>query len=740
MKKYIIFLMVLVAGMIISCNDMLELQNDGRTTMEDVFKTRNGVRGYLNACYNYRPSPGFSRSSLTDDAQDADGIFGNSVFSYWYANGFSASMFFATDGQPWGHYYQGIRKCNVFLAGMVNVNTTTILATEGEITSWVAQAHTLRALYYLQLVKRYGAIPLLAEAYGTTHDYAGDRRAPVGEVVAQILADCDAALAAPQLSEGFSWKVSAGQRGIMTRAVAHAIKSQAITLAASPLFSDGTYTWADAARICGEALSGCLANGYELFTDEPAPDIAQNAYALYSITRSDEQQAYDRETIYPGSVVTVWQAAGMPSTPGQVTAGPCPSQELVDCYEMQATGEPPVTGYTDEQHLQPILNPASGYDPANPYVGRDPRFYASVYYNGAARQLGEAGLGRDDHFPITLDPAELPRRTTVTQEDGWFRLETTAGDPYVYMSALTGDLEAPPGAVFVRMEYRAPATINNAQFFFGKPAVPDPSLGVIATADDLVFAKADDWTAWELDISSWAAQFGWGAAGHRLRFDVGSDPGFTLDVRNMEVVVQTFLEPAAPVETYVGATDGITVADRRTTRTGYYLRKFNNWKSGRDNNADGEIRLFRLAELYLNFAEAAYLSQGPDAAISLGNGLSMSARDAVNAIRTRADMPPFPAGMTAAAFEKKYRNERRVELAFEEHRYFDVRRWKILEQSERYITGMRITQDGNGFSYQRIGFERASGIEKYYFYPLPLAEANKMQDHTGGNWQNTGWY
>jgi hypothetical protein len=736
MKKYIILLsVVLSAGFITSCNDMLELQNDGRTTMDEVFKTRNGVRGYLNACYNYRPSPGIGRSSLTDDAQDADGIFGNSLYSYWYANGFSAAFFFSIDAQPWASYYEGIRKCNVFLANMANVNTETIVATETEITTWIAQAHALRALYYLQLVKRYGAAPLITEAYGTTHDYSGDRRAPVSEVVTQILADCDAALSAPQVSDGFNWTVRSGQqRGIMTRAAVHAIRSEAVLFAASPLFTDGTYSWADATRVSGEALSGCLTNGYELFRDTPAPDVAQNAYALYFITRPDEQQAYDKETIYGGQTVAVWQNAGMPSTAGQVTAGPCPTQEMVDCYEMQATGEPPITGYADAAHLQPIINAASGYNPAKPYEGRDPRFYASIYYNGAARQLGEAGLGRDDHFPLTLETSG--NNISVTpQDDGSYRIETTGGDPNVMTSALSGDLNAPPGAIFIRMEYRAPKTIQNAEFFFGKP---NPAGGV-ETGQILTFAEAADWTAWELDITDWVGQFEWGAAGHKLRFDVGNDGGAVLDVRNMEVVVQTFLAPSAPVETYVGAADGITATDRRTTRTGYYLRKYNNWKSGRDNNADGEVRLFRLAELYLNFAEAAYQSAGPDAVIDLGNGISMSARDAVNAVRTRAGMPPFPAGMTREDFEKKYRNERRVELAFEEHRYFDVRRWKILEQSERYLTGMRITQNGDDFNYERIGFERASGIEKYYFYPLELSEVNKMQDHTGVNWQNPGW-
>ncbi|MDR1454896.1 MAG: RagB/SusD family nutrient uptake outer membrane protein [Tannerella sp.] len=577
---------VLFAGLVASCNDLLDLQNDGRTTIEEVFKTRNGVRGYLNSCYGYLPVAGIGRSSLTDDAQDADGIYGNSLYSYWYANGFSASFFFATDEQPWSSYYEGIRKCNMFIGNMPGVDRESIGASEAEMTTWVAQAYSLRALYYLQLIKRYGAVPIITETYDITHDYSDDRRAPVSEVVGQILADCDAALSAPAIANGFSWRVSAGQRGIMTRAVVNAIRSEAITYAVSPLFDDGTYTWADATRINGEALSGCLSNGFELFRDEPAPDIAQNAYALYFITRSDEQQAYDKETIYGGQTLSVWQTAGMPSTAGQITAGPCPTQELVDSYEMQATGERPVTGYSDAAHLQPVINPSSGYNPDRPYEGRDPRFYASIYYNGAPRRL-----------------------------DG-----------------------------------------------------------------------------------------------------------------------------NATVGTYFGAQDGITATDRRTTRTGYYLRKYNNWRSSRDNSADGEIRLFRLGALYLNFAESAYQSAGPDAAVNLGNGISMSARDAVNAIRTRAGMPLFPAGMTREAFEAKYRNERRVELAFEEHRYFDVRRWKILESSERYLTGMYITQQENGgFSYERIGFERASGIEKYYFYPIEQSEANKMQDHTGVNWQNPGW-
>ena len=95
------------------------------------------------------------------------------------------------------------------------------------------------------------------------------------------------------------------------------------------------------------------------------------------------------------------------------------------------------------------------------------------------------------------------------------------------------------------------------------------------------------------------------------------------------------------------------------------------------------MRIFRLAELYLNFAEAAYQAVGPDGQVASKVGAeALSARDAVNKIRVRAGIPALSSGMSKDSFEKRYRNERRVELAFEEHRFFDVRRWKILHTIE----------------------------------------------------------
>jgi len=731
MKKYILLLLAITC--VCSCSDLLELDNDGRISMEEVFTNRDGVRGYLSSCYAYRIYPAYNRSSYCDDAHDSEGTFANTQISLWYANAFNATNFNISDGSPWTTYYQGIRKCNVFIEKMATLDPTLFMMSEGERTGWVAQARTLRAYYYLQLIKRYGSVPLLTESYTTTHDYSADRKSSFSEIVTQILLDCDEALSAPDIEDGFSWNVYNAQSQIMTRAIAYSIKSEAVTYAASPFWSDGTYTWADATAINGEALYQCTTHGYELFTDVPAEDVAQNTYALYFITRPDEGRAYDKETIMGNAVVNVWQASGMPSTAGQVTARVCPSQELVDSYEM-ANGEPPITGYSDRQHLTPIINTASGYDPNNPYENRDPRFYASIYYNGAVRNLG-SGPTRDDHVSMTLNTSDGMNLIEASEENGEYHIKTLGGDPFIMSNPLGADLNAPPPSVVLRFEYKSARRITNAQIFFARP---NPE-GGISTGNNLVLEQTNEWTVFELDITDYCNNFGWGKAGHRLRFDTGEQADEDIYLRNFDLNI--FAGPAAAtlVETFVGAVDGITAADRRTTHTGYYLRKYNNWKSNRDNDSDGAVRIFRVAELYLNFAESAYQSNGPDAAVQIGGGRSMSARDAVNVIRERAGMPPFPTGMSAAEFERKYRNERRIEFAFEEHRFFDVRRWNMLEETERYVTGMRITEDGGNFTYNRIVFERGSWLDKYYLYPIPQGEVNKMQDHTNTNWQNPGW-
>ncbi len=712
MKKYIfLFFAIVTSGLFTSCNDQLDLQNDGRIDASSIFTDRYRTMGYLNACYGYCSGPYIDRASYCDEAEDCDDNIAGAR-SGWYNGSVTASNYasYSQDGGPWTSLYAGIRKCNVFLA---NIWNSTAYATDEEKEGWAAQAHTLRALYYLQLIKRYGDVPIYDKPLSVNYDYSKLTKAKFSAVVKFILADCDSALTAPATASGFPWDIYINQFGIMSRAISYAIKSEAVTYAASPLFSDGTYTWADATKINGEALSQCLNHNYSLFNVQPTKNAAQNPYALYFITSSNDQRSVDKETIYQcGGTMAIWQNAGLPTNSGMSKSGPCPSQELVDSYEM-ANGKQ-------------ITDAASGYDPTNPYVGRDPRFYASIYYNGAVRILNYVPDSTYAESPTT-SYSGLTINTISSDINEYI---TTNGDPHMNLPALTTAITGFT-SLTLSFDYKSTTGIIDPQIFFGVPGF-SAAKSVMITP----IPASSGWSHYSVDLTSSATSSGWGSVGNPLRFDLGGSSGKEIQIKNLGLRAIT---PPTTVKTYIGGAEGLSLTDRTHTRTGYYVRKFNNYLSSKSSNADGAIRLFRLGELYLNFAESAYQSNGPDVELSLGSGITMSARDAVNVIRKRAGMPDLPTGL-GDAFGARYRNERRIELAFESHRFFDVRRWKVLSTTDQYVSGMQITKNGSTFSYSRFKFNDRNCIsDKWLLYPIDQSEVNKMTGYTGVNWQNSGW-
>ncbi len=129
---------------------------------------------------------------------------------------------------------------------------------------------------------------------------------------------------------------------------------------------------------------------------------------------------------------------------------------------------------------------------------------------------------------------------------------------------------------------------------------------------------------------------------------------------------------------------------------------------------------FRLGEFCISTtAEATFKYLGSADATTVE--LPMSARQAVNVIRNRQDVndtPELAEGLTNDEFWKKYENERMVELAFEGHRFYDVRRWK--EGSKlATITEMKITKNEDGtFTYTRNVVNRGWD-DKMYLFPIP---------------------
>lgn len=574
MKKIISLLFIISIS--IGCKkDPLDVLPDGRVTnITDLFKDNDQTGAYLNACYSNIQPYGIQYyfyemlASFTDDAHDDDAPTENLPSQQWYGGALTTTTNPLNNANAGGSYnyfaigYQGIRHCNVFLA---NIGTATVLSPTDK-ARWAAEAKVLRAFYYLELIKKYGGVTIETAPASLTDDFATVKRNTFDECVQLIVKDCQAAVAEPALP----WRITLeGDRARFTKAVAYAIMSEATLFNASPLWNptnDAT-KWQQAASISKDALTQLTANGYQLASN----------FSNYFITTPDVSASpADKETILQiknsGGINLMQYLNGIPSV-ASFKSGSVPSQELVDAFEM-INGQQPILGYSDADHLKPIINPASGYSESNPYINRDPRFYATVYYNNA---------------------------------------------------------------------------------FYG---------------------------------------------------NINGVP------HNMQ--------------NYIGGADGISQSNRRFTHSGYYLAKFVDPSLYQAQGGSASWKRFRLAEIYLNYAEAE----------NEANGTAPDAYTAVNTVRARATMPPLT-GLSQADLRQRIRNERRVEMAFEEPRFYDTRRWKILNQSDVVSTGMQWTKNTDGtFTGQRIIVDRrVTSADKYLIFPIPATEIAKLPAYT----QNPGW-
>lgn len=572
------FIYVVIAAVLFSAckKDFLNITPDGRITLEDVFRDEKRTEAYLNTAYGKIPSYFWKYGFFDFLAPFSDEAYAYSGAAMSWASGSlnpggSALQTGQERGKGSNHYptfWAGIKDANIFLANIATAN----VPSPSNRSRFKAEAQLLRAFYYWELVKEFGPMPMVDQPFSADFDYTKLMRPSFQESVDFIVKDCDEALANPELPLRITTEA---ERGRFTKAVAYAIKSQALLYNASPLWNPGNSAdkWAAASAASKTALAALTAGGYALVAD----------YGDYFLSKTDiSSSPKDRETIYEvfeGQVDPVFSIINsIPSKPGMFKVGATPSQELVDSYDMQATGEPAITGYSDENHLQPIINPNSGYKENDPYAGRDPRFYATVWHNGA-------------------------------------------------------------------------------------------------------------------------------------QYD------------NIGGVVHT-------METYIGGADQLLKAPMgwAFTRTGYYLRKFIDPRLQSGQPEDTRWKKYRLAEIYLNLAEAENEANGPTA----------EAYNAINAVRARSKMPDLPAGLTKDQMRERVRRERRVEMAIEEQRFWDVRRWKILSQTDKLVTGMEIKKSGNTFTYERFVTEtRQSWSDKFLIFPIPAGETAIIPDFNIN--QNPGW-
>lgn len=209
----------------------------------------------------------------------------------------------------------------------------------------------------------------------------------------------------------------------------------------------------------------------------------------------------------------------------------------------------------------------------------------------------------------------------------------------------------------------------------------------------------------------------------------GLDPRFALTVVKNGDEWPTNGSQKKVIETYYG---GFNASPKYgATPTGYYLRKYvdGSCVTTADNQTSRRHTwiIFRLGEFYLDYAEAVFNATGSANDATYG----MTANEAVNVLRTRKDiqMPKFTED--GAEWVKRYERERLVELAFENHRFWDVRRWK--KGPEYFKNIQTATLSAYNVLYRSISTRQWD--DKYYFYPIPQTELKKNSNLT----QNPGW-
>ena len=385
------------------CNKALDIAPDGRVSIEEVFADNNKTAAYLNTCYMNIPSKTTddlnvnTLTALSDDGYMTYNLQDHTI-PRMYDNNANAKIHplrdmnatSVTDNNYYTIYMSQIRLCTVFLNHIDNAKVDS----ESDRHRWKAEAHVLRAYFMSELLKWFGGFAYEPNGYSLDYDYKTLVKKTPWEIATIIGEECDAALATEELP----WRITEDKESLRaTKALAWAIKSKSYLFAASLLYNqdEDAEMWNKAYEENKAAVEALEANGYALKTTVADPTVYTGPAAAYQeLFTSPLSSADDPETIWRSSTqMNLIQVSFIHGSnlPGSGNAGICPTQQLVDAYEVtnadRTKAEPlldledPYTKGHSPRYNSKAL--ALGYDENAPYnCHRDPRMDVCIIKNG----------------------------------------------------------------------------------------------------------------------------------------------------------------------------------------------------------------------------------------------------------------------------------------------------------------------------------------------------------------------
>lgn len=335
-----------------SCQKALDLTPLDSFTEDKVFGDKETLKLFVNGTYLYLRHPFDGQGGLTEGMTDnAYARFVDGQQAY------TAGELIRDTGEQmtrglWADAYNAIRRTNLFLEQSSKSSIDI-----ASLTNMGAEMRFIRAFKYFELMKFYGGVPIITTTFQLDAKTFDVSRNSIEEVTAFITKECDEIIS---ILPAFQ----STEKGRASKEAAMALKARTLLYAASPLFNPANERskW-ELAKTANKAVMDLP--GFDMINQGKAQD--------YNNTFSGKNQS---EIIFaryftPANSQAGDEGANFWLFPNAFNAWSAvvPTQDLIDSYEM-INGKLP-------------LESGSGYDPQNPYVNREPRFYANFMFNGA---------------------------------------------------------------------------------------------------------------------------------------------------------------------------------------------------------------------------------------------------------------------------------------------------------------------------------------------------------------------